>query len=108
MDTGAIIALVVGGLALLALLVLIGRKRREKRLESQRVEAHEVRREAQISSAQAEREQAEADARAARARREQALAREKALGAEKRGRFAREQHERADDLDPDVQEPSGR
>jgi FtsZ-interacting cell division protein ZipA len=108
MDTGAIIAIVVGGLALLALLVLVGRKSHEKRRESRRAEAHEVRREAQVYSARAEREQAEADARAARARREEALAQEKALGAEKRGRFAREQRERADELDPDIKKPTGR
>jgi biopolymer transport protein ExbB/TolQ len=104
MDTGAVVALVIAGVALLVILALIAKKSREKRLESRRVEAHEVRREARIHGAQADRDRADADVRSAQARKEQAIAEEKAARAEKRGRFARERRERADELDPDVEE----
>ena len=102
MDTGAIVAIVIGVALLVAALVWFGRQARQRRLEGRRVEAHETRREARVSGAQAERQRAEADERAARARKEQAMAEEQAAKAEKQHRFARERHERADELDPDV------
>jgi hypothetical protein len=102
MDAGAIVAIVIGVALLVAAFVWFGRQARERRLESKRLEAHETRREARVSGAQAERQRAEADERAARARKEQAVAEEQSARAEKQHRFARERHERADELDPDV------
>ena len=76
MDTGVIIAIVVGALILLALLWLLGRRARDRKLDTRRGEAREIRREAEVSRAQADRTRAEAEERAARARREEAGARE--------------------------------
>ena len=47
MSTGAIIAIVIGVLILLALLWFLGRKGRERKLEARRGEAREIRREAE-------------------------------------------------------------
>jgi hypothetical protein len=104
MSAGVIIAIVVGVIVLAALLLLLGKKGRERRLETRREQAHEIRHEAQVHGAQAERERAEADERAARARREQAVAQEQAARADKSGRFARERHEEAVRVDPDADE----
>ena len=101
MDVGVIIAIVVGALVLIAAIAIATKMARERRLEGKREEAREVRHEAQLSGAQAERQQAEAQERAARARREQAIADEQAAEAEKHQRFARERHEEARSLDPD-------
>jgi hypothetical protein len=100
-DAGLIIALVIVGVVLLALFVLVGRRRKAARDEEHRVEAREHREEAQIRGARAERTRAEAEERAARARREQAVADEQAAAAGREQRFARERHRRADELDPD-------
>jgi hypothetical protein len=101
MDVGLIIAIVIAAVAVIALVFLIGRKRRETRLEERRVEAHTHREEAQIRGARAEQTRAEAEERAARARREQALADEQAAAANREQRFARERQHHADELDPD-------
>ena len=66
MSTGAIIAIVVGALILLALLWFVARAGRERRLDTRRDEAREIRREAEVGSAQADKSRAEADAQAAR------------------------------------------
>jgi hypothetical protein len=100
-DIGLIIAIVIVAVALLALFVLVGRRRKAARLEERRVEAHEHREEARIRGARAERTRAEAEERAARARREQAVADEQAAAAGREQRFARERHREADELDPD-------
>ena len=102
MDTGVIIAIVVGALLLLALFMLLGRKGRERKLETKRQEAREIRREAHVTEAQADRTSAEADERAAKARREEAAAREQAAEAERHQEAAAERHAEADDRDPDV------
>jgi len=47
MDAGVIIAIVVGVLILLALLFLLGRKGRQRKLEANRHQAREIRREAE-------------------------------------------------------------
>ena len=101
MDAGVIVAIVVGAIILIALFALLGKKGRERKLETRRTEAHELRREAQVRQSQADRHKAEADERAARARKEQAIAEEQAAHAEKHSRFARDRHEKAADLDPD-------
>ena len=102
MSTGAIIAIIIGVLILLALLWLLGRKSRERRLETRRVEAREIRREAEVGRAQADKTRAEADAQAAEARRQEAAARERSASAEEQHREARERHIEAARKDPDA------
>jgi hypothetical protein len=104
MDTGVIIAIVVAALILLALLVLLGRKGRERKLETNRHEAREIRRGAEVNRAQADKTRAEADVQAAEARRQEAQARERAAEADEQHREARERHLEAARLDPDVDE----
>ena len=102
MSTGAIIAIVVVALILLALAMWLGSRSRNRRHEIRRTEAHEIRREAEVRGAEADQMQAEADERAARARREEAAAREQAARAEERHGEAEERHARAHDIDPDT------
>ena len=104
MSTGVIIAIVVAVLIVLAILWLVGRSARERRLDTRRHEASEIRREAEVGRAQADRTKAEADERAARARREEATAREQAARAEEQQREVRDRHLEAAALDPDVDE----
>jgi hypothetical protein len=101
MDAGVIIAIAIGVIVLAALLLLLGKKGRERRLESRRAQAHEIRHEAEVHGARAQRERAEAEERLARARCEQAAAEEQAAHADKRHRFARERHEESVRIDPD-------
>src|SRR4051795_8771415 len=102
MSTGAIIAIVIGVLILLAVLWFVGRKGRERRLDTRRDQAREIRREAEVGTAQADKSRAEADAQAAEARRQEELARERAATAEEQHREARERHIEAADKDPDA------
>ena len=104
MDTEVIIAIVVAALILLALFMLLGRKGRERKHESNRQEAREIRRGAEVDRAAADKTQAEADMKAAQARRQDAEARESAVAAEDKQREARERHLEAARLDPDVDE----
>ena len=102
MDTGVIIAIVVAALILLAVLWFAGRKGRERRFETRRHEAREIRREAEVGTAQADRTRAEADVQAAEARRQEAQARESAATADEQHRAARERHIEAAEKDPDA------
>jgi hypothetical protein len=102
MDTGVIIAIVVAALILLAVLWFVGRKGRERRHETRRTEAREIRREADVGRAQADKTRAEAEAQAAEAKRQDALARERAASAEDQHREARERHIEAAKKDPDA------
>ena len=102
MSTGAIIAIVIGVLILLALLWFLGRAGRERKLESRRTEAREIRREAEVGSAQADRTRAESEAQAAEAKRQEALARERAASADEQHQEARERHIEAAEKDPDA------
>jgi hypothetical protein len=104
MDTGVIIAIIVGVLILLALLWLLGKKGRERKHEANREQAREVRRGAAVNQAQADKTRAEADLQAAEARRQEATARERAAEADDQHREARERHLEAARLDPDVDE----
>lgn len=104
MDTGVIVAIVIAALIILALLWVLGRRGRERKLESRRDEAHQIRREAAVDQAQADRTRAEAEERAARARREEASAREQAARAEGQQVEARDRHMEAAKVDPDVDE----
>jgi F0F1-type ATP synthase membrane subunit b/b' len=104
MDIGVIIAIVVAALILLALFAFIGRKGRDRRLETRRHEAREIGREADVSRAQADRTRAEAESQAAEARRQEALARERSAEAEEQEREARERHIEAARRHPDMDE----
>jgi hypothetical protein len=110
MDTGVIIAIVVGALVLIALFAIAARRGRERKLETRRSEAAEHRLEAEVRGARADRQEAGAEERAARAKREQALAQEQAARARQERGLAEERHERARDIDPDVddREPAER
>jgi F0F1-type ATP synthase membrane subunit b/b' len=102
MDTGVIIAIIAAALILLAVLWFVGRKGRERRYETRRHEAREIRREAEVGRAQADKTRAEAEAQAAEAKRQDALARERAASAEEQHREARERHIEAAEKDPDA------
>jgi FtsZ-interacting cell division protein ZipA len=103
MSAGAIIAIVIGVLILLALVVWLSRRNRQARLESRRHEAREIRREAEVRTAEADETSAAAEERAARARREEAEARAQAARAEEQRREAEAHHARAHELDPDAE-----
>ena len=102
MDTGVIIAIAVAVLIVLAILWFAGRKGRERRLDTRRDQAREIRREAEVETAQADRTRAEAEAQAAEAKRQDALARERAASAEEQEQEARERHIEAAEKDPDA------
>lgn len=115
MSTGAIVAIVIGALLLIALLVFLARRGRERRFENMRTEAQEHRSEARIRARSAERDQAEADEAAARAKKARAVAEEqdaqarraeaeaeaKADHAHHEREHAEQLHERAVEVDPD-------
>jgi FtsZ-interacting cell division protein ZipA len=104
MSTGLIIAIVIAALILLALFWFLGRKGRDRRLETRREQAREIGREADLSRAEADRTRAEAETQAAEARRQDALARERAAEAEEQQRQARERHIEAAKRHPDMDE----
>lgn len=101
MDAGVIIAIVVAAIVLIGLAVVFGRRKREERLDTRRVEARDHREDARVRSARADRAEAEAEERSARAKREQALAKEQAVTARNEQRAAKERHEYAEQVDPD-------
>jgi F0F1-type ATP synthase membrane subunit b/b' len=102
MDAGAIIAIVIGALIVLALVLWLGKRSRDRARETRRHEAREIRREAEVRSAEADQIGAEAEERAARARREEAQARQQAARAEEQRLEAEHEHARAHDIDPDT------
>jgi multidrug efflux pump subunit AcrA (membrane-fusion protein) len=104
MDIGVIIVIVVVALILLALFFFVGRKGRERKLETRRHEAREIGREAELHRADADRTRAEADAQSAEARRQEALARERSAEAEEKHRQARDRHIEAASHHPDMDE----
>jgi hypothetical protein len=104
MSTGLIIAIVIAALILLALFWFVGRKGRERKLETRRHEAREIGREAELSRAEADRTRAEADVQGAEARRQEALARQRAAEADEQHREARERHIEAARKHPDMDE----
>jgi F0F1-type ATP synthase membrane subunit b/b' len=111
MSTGLIIAIVIAALILLALFWFVGRKGRERRLETRREQAREIGREADLGRAEADRTRAEAEAQgaearrqSAEARRQDALARERAAEAEEQRLQARERHIEAAKKHPDMDE----
>jgi hypothetical protein len=104
MSTGLIIVIVIAALIVLGLFVVMGRKGRERKLETRRHEAKEIGREAELHRAEADRTRAEADAQAAEARRQEALARERTAEAEEKHRQARDRHIEAAAHHPDMDE----
>jgi flagellar biosynthesis/type III secretory pathway M-ring protein FliF/YscJ len=88
-ETWLIIVIVVAVFVVLALLLLAGTRAREKRLESRRSEAGELR--------------GEAEARARRAEESEALAKEEAERARQEREAARAHARQADEIDPDVE-----
>ena len=104
MDTGVIIVIVVAALILLALFAFMGRKGRERKLDTRRHEAREIGREAELGRAEADRTRAEADAQSAEARRQEALARERAAEADEKHHQARDRHIEAASHHPDMDE----
>ena len=81
--------IVIGAVVLVALLVLAGRRGRERQLESKRSEATELRQEAGVRARRAEERAALAEEQAERARQERAAADATAR--------------RADEVDPDIE-----
>jgi FtsZ-interacting cell division protein ZipA len=102
MSTGAIIAIVIGVLIVLALLLWLSRRSRAARHETRRHEAREIRREAEVRSAEADQMSAAADERAARARQEEAQARATAARADEHRQEAEARHAHAHEVDPDA------
>jgi F0F1-type ATP synthase membrane subunit b/b' len=102
MDVGTIIAIAIAALVIVGLVVLVGRRRRQKVHDERRVEARTHREEARVRNARADRAAAEAEERAARAKREQAMAEEQAATAHRERRFASEREEHAAHIDPDT------
>jgi hypothetical protein len=87
MDTWVWILIAVGAVVVLGVLLVGGRRARERRLESKRSEAAELRADASTRAARAEEREALAEEQAERARRERVEADEVAR--------------RADEIDPD-------
>ena len=116
MSTGAIVAIVIGALLVIALLVFLARRGRERRFENMRLEAQEHRDEARVRARSANRDQAEADEAAARAKKARAIAEEQDAQARRaeaeaeakadHARHEREHadslHQRAGEIDPDA------
>jgi FtsZ-interacting cell division protein ZipA len=115
-STGAIVAIVIGALILIALIVMLARRGRERKLEGRRIEAKDQRDQARVRARTAEREQADADEAEARAKKARAVAEEQAAQARRaeaeaeakadHARHERTQAEelqgRADEIDPDA------
>ena len=116
MSTGAIIAIVIGAILLVALIALVARAAGQRRLERRREAAGEQRDQARTRAIQAEsaratsderaaraqRAEAEAEEKAAQARREGAVAQQSSAEAERQSEAARAHHDRARRLDPDI------
>jgi hypothetical protein len=116
MSTGAIIAIAVGAVVVLALIAGLARVASRKRDERRREQAGELRQEARSRSIQADsarasadeqaaealRVQAEAEERAAQARQGRAAADRQSLEAERLTESARDQHAQARAIDPDA------
>jgi FtsZ-interacting cell division protein ZipA len=110
MGTGGIVAIIIIAALVLVAFAFVSRKARNKRLDSRRDEARDLRRKANERELRGQREQALADEKAALAKRAAAEAELRSQRAQEEGRFAREHHERAVKVDPDASEkqPAGR
>ena len=101
MDTGLIVALVVVAVVVIALVLLLGRKRRNVKMEHRRHEAGQLREEAHLRTSRAKRHEAAAEEQAAAARRQAAEAEEKAVAARRERAVADRHHKQAASVDPD-------
>jgi FtsZ-interacting cell division protein ZipA len=101
MSVGAVIAIVIGAIIIVALLGLVSRRQRVRRLAQRRVERDQHRDEARIRGARAERERATADEQAAAARRQAAEAEERSVRARQEAAVAEQHEARAREIDPD-------
>lgn len=99
-----VVLIVLGALVLLVIIWMLARKGRERRLDSRREEAGELRQTARSHELQAQQQEAEAEERAARARREAAAAEHQAARAESARAEAQQHVRQADDVDPDAEE----
>ena len=116
MSTGAIVAIAVGAVIVLAIILVLGRMARDRRLERRRGQASELRQEASArgqraeqvrasadeATARAERRKAEADEQAAKARRDSVEAEREGEHAAEEILAARTRHDRAREVDPDL------
>jgi F0F1-type ATP synthase membrane subunit b/b' len=115
MSTGAIIAVIVGAVIVLALIWAIARAAGQKRRAAHREEARELRTQARSRSVQAEGARASAEEQAAQARRSEAEAEELAakarkdraaaeqqMEAERESQAARNHHDEAREVDPEM------
>ena len=101
MDTPVIIAIGVAALLVIALLMVLSRRKAAKSKEIRRGQAEEHRNLAQVAQLEADHRAAEAEERAARARKAQLAAAPQALDAERAREEAANLHDKADRLDPD-------
>ena len=122
MSTGAIVAIAVGAVIVLAIILLLGRMARDRRLERRRGQARELRQEASArgqraeqvrasadeATARAERREAEADEQAAKARSESVEAEREGEHAAQEILAARTRHDRAREIDPDTPDTAER
>ena len=104
MSAGAIIAIVIVAVLIVAFFAVVWPRMNARRLEQRREAASDHRQEASVRDARARRQSAAADERAARARREAAQADEAAQRARSERAVAEEHAERARDLDPDLED----
>ena len=103
MDAAVIIAIAVTVLVLIALVVWGARRRSAAALEQDRYRAAQTRDLARVADAEADQRAAEAAERAARAERERLAAERQQLEAEQQRQDAAALHQRADEIDPDVE-----
>src|SRR5947207_6631466 len=122
MSTGAIVAIAVGAVIVLAIILILGRMARGRRLERRRGQARVLRQEATAraqnaeqvgasadeATARAERREAEADEQAAKARRESVEAEREGEHAAQDILAARARHDRAREIDPDTPDSAER
>jgi Tfp pilus assembly protein PilE len=102
MSAGAVIAIVIAAIVVIALVAWVSQRQRVRRTEQRRGEAAELRDEARLRGTRADRHQAAADEQAAAARRQAAEADERALRAKRERALAEEHETRAREVDPDT------
>jgi hypothetical protein len=101
MSTGAIIAIALAAIVVGVLIVALTKGRQVRRLEQRRVERDQLRDEARIRGARADRERATADQQSAAARRQAAEAEERMVRARQEQAVAERHEARAREIDPD-------
>ena len=97
-----VVLIVLAALVVALIIWMAVRKGRERRLDSRREEAGELRQTARSHELQAQQQEAEAEERAARARREAAAAEHQAARAESAREEAQQHSREAAEVDPDT------